>query len=156
MFTRLYNKIAHPIRQHPYIQKHPTAKELIKYTIVGNANNVLDFGLYVFLTRAFNFWHEHYLIANIITMLTAGITRFVCHKKWTFRDSGRAINKQFLKFIITLFLTLFAGDLFLFILVERVAINDVLAKLLSSLLTTLITFRLTSSWVFQEKRNIIK
>ncbi|MFH1890902.1 MAG: GtrA family protein [Candidatus Kuenenbacteria bacterium] len=152
MLQSFFNKILQKFRSHPYIKKNPGIKELIKYSIVGNFANIMDFIFYISLTRAFTFWRAHYLTANIITMLTASIIRFALHKKWTFRNSDKDIKYQYLKFIILLISTMFASEAGLYLAVEQFNIHDIIGKLLSILLITFFAFSGTKLWVFKKQK----
>ena len=153
-FVNLYNKIADPIRRHPLIRKHPSAKELVKYSVVGNFSNFLDLGLYIALTRAFTFWHDKYLLANALTMVIGSASRFIFHKKWTFRQDGGSFQEQYLKFIIVLAISLVLTEFFLFFSVEYLSIHDILGKIISMGLVTAVVYYLTKIWVFKKNKSL--
>ncbi len=133
-------------------RKYPSAKELIKYSIVGNFSNFLDLTLYIFLTRVSTFWHDHYLLANAFTMVIGSITRFVFHKKWTFRQDKGSFHEQYLKFISVLLISLVLTGFLLFLGVEYLEINDILGKVMAMGLVTMIVYYLTKVWVFKKNK----
>jgi putative flippase GtrA len=149
-FYYFYNAIAGKIRNLPIVQRHPSAKELIKYSIVGNFSNFLDLALYVYLTRAFGFWLEHYLWANALTIVAGSITRFILHKKWTFRHDAGSFHEQYLKFIAVLLVSLVLSVIILFLIVEYSDINDIVGKIISMALVTVFVYYLTKVWVFKK------
>lgn len=151
MLHNLYNKFADSLRNHGLIRKYPAAKEMIKYSIVGNLNNLLDLGIYIYLTRSYLYWHENYVLANVVGMLVATIGRFVLHKLWTFRDSSHEIEIQFMKFSIASVLGLAANMVVLIILVESFQVNDILAKLIGMIIGSFLVFYLVRIWVFDHR-----
>ncbi len=148
---KLYHATLNTIRQFPLLKKYPAVKELMKYSLVGNLSNILDLGLYIYLTRAFFFWHEHYLTANIFTMLIASIARFVFHKRWTFRDNSKNIHWQYVKFILVMILSLIINELALFITVEHIGFHDIIGKIIGMVIGTLFVYYLTKKWVFNQE-----
>ena len=146
----IYNSLCSKIRNLPLIRRYPTLKELIKYSIVGNFSNLVDFSLYFYLTRVFSFWREHYLIANLFTLFIASIIRFIFHKRWTFRDSGTNVHIQYLKLICLLIAGLIINEAVLFISVEHFILNDLIGKLIAIILGTLVIYYFTRTWVFSK------
>lgn len=148
--TNLYNKIAEPIRRLPLVRRHPSAKELIKYSIVGNASNFLDLGLYIILTRFYAFWYDQYLLANVVAMVAGSVSRFFFHKKWTFRDGAASFHRQYLRFIAVLVASLVLTELCLFFSVEYLGLYDILSKIISMGLVTGLVYYTTKVWVFSK------
>lgn len=149
MLKPCYEKIALKIRSLPLLNRNPSLKQLIKYSLVGNFSNLIDLSLYIYLTRFFFLWRAHYLIANLLTMFIAGIFRFIFHKHWTFRDPARNIKEQYLKFSLTLLLSFAANELVLFTAVEAGNMNDLIAKIISMAAGTLFVFAIMKKWVFK-------
>ena len=148
MLIDIYNKISSKIKNTPFIKKYPNLKELMKYSLVGNFSNLIDFGLYIFLTRAFSFWRENYLIANLISLFVASLFRFIFHKQWTFRDSSQRVYAQYFKLILLLLVGLLLNEAILFISVEFLVIHDLIGKLIAVVLGTLFIYYFTRTWVF--------
>ena len=144
----IYKKIINKIRSLPFVKRYPTIKELIKYSLVSNLSNVIDLGLYIYLTRVFYFWREHYLVANLFSLFIASLVRFRFHKHWTFRNSDKHIHIQYLKFITILIIGLIMNELVLYISVEHLFFNDLIGKLIAMALGTLVIYHFTRTWVF--------
>jgi len=151
---RYFLKYLHQFRNCRFIKKYPHAKEVIKYSIVGNMAGIIDFLLYIYLTRVFSFWRHHYLIANLFTMSIAVILRFTFHKAWTFRDDDHQIERQFLKFALVSVLSILASETILYSVVEHLNVNDIIGKLIAAAFITLFAFFGARQWVFK-KRKII-
>lgn len=144
----MYENLANYIRGIYIFKKYPTIKELLKYSLAGNFSNLIDFGVYIYLTRTFVFWRRHYLTVNLISMLLASISRFFLQKYWTFKDSHSGIKVQYVRFIIVLFLGLIVSEAVLYISVEHIYINDLLGKILAFGVATVIVYFLSKKWVF--------
>lgn len=154
MFNKFYNLCAIQIRRIPLIKKYPTLKELIKYSLVGNFSNLIDFIFYIYLTRFFEVFYIHYLSTSIFTMLLASSIRFSLHKHWTFKDSDTRVYWQYLKLVITLALCVAIGAIILYIAVEKFGLNDILSKIIGELVAALNSYILTKYWVFSRRRHI--
>ena len=148
MLLKFYNFFADKVRHFSLIKKYPRVKELIKYSLVGNFSNLVDFSFYIFLTRFFIIFYRHYLWTSIFSMIIASIIRFILHKYWTFKDITSNIYLQYLKLIIVLGLSLIIENTILFISVERFSFNDIIGKFIGLVLSSLITYFLTKKWVF--------
>ena len=149
MLSFIHNLI-NKFRNYYFIKKNPVVKELIKYSIVGQMGNIIDFGLYLYLTRVFGYWRENYLTANLFGMAMAGILRFVFHKKWTFRDKDKKTEIQYFKFTAVLILNFLINQGFLYYAVEYLNINDILGKLIAAVLTTLLVYCASKYWIFKK------
>ncbi len=154
MFEKFYNLCANQIRKVRLIKKYPTLKELIKYSLVGNFSNLIDFSFYILLTRFFVFFYQHYLYTSIFSMVLASIIRFLLHRYWTFKDINTNIYLQYLKLIIVLALSLIIENTILFISVEYFYFNDIIGKFIGLVISSLITYFLTKKWVFYHSSNI--
>ena len=72
-------------------------KQIIKFSVVGGVNTVIDFGILNLLIQVFS-WSI--LPANTLSFSLAVINSYFLNKYWTFRDR-RSINlKQFSSFIL--------------------------------------------------------
>lgn len=151
-FNSIYNTLSAKFRNLSLIKKYPTLKELVKYSIVGNFCNLVDFGLYFFLTRTFIIFHTHYLVTNLFTIFIASIIRFIFHKRWTFRDDGVNIHIQYLKLAALLFVGLLFNEAILFVSVEHLIINDLVGKFIAITLGTLLVYYFTRTWVFKKNK----
>ncbi len=153
MLIKFYNFFAIKIRELGFVKKYPRIKELVKYSLAGNFSNVIDFGIYIYITRTFIFWWRHYLIANLISMLVASLVRFFLQKYWTFKnfDSSLAsLKKQYLKFILLLTGTILLEEWILYMTVEFVDVNDLVGKIIAFAFGTIIVYTLSKHWVFKQ------
>lgn len=133
----------------PLVRRNLYVQQFIKFILVGGISTLIDFSLYVFLTRFFLFWQNHYLWANFISMFIASLFSFFLNKEWTFSSNGKKVWRQYLDFYITmLFCLLFYQAFFGFISLS-LGWYDIVAKALSAFLVMLIRFHLHKFWVFK-------
>ncbi|MBI1833889.1 MAG: GtrA family protein [Candidatus Andersenbacteria bacterium] len=82
----------------PHLQN--TAKQFIKFGVVGVIGAVVDFGSYNIMTRGLD-WNSIFLVAgyeiiaaNLVSVFLAIMSNFVLNKYWTFEDSKGPVVKQ--------------------------------------------------------------
>ena len=121
-------------------------KQIVKFAIVGGSTALIDFGLYILLTRFFLFWQIHYLWANAVSIFVSATVNFFWNKTWTFEDQTKIFLK-YLKFWVSVLLGLGLNQIILYSLVER-QFNDILAKLIAAVAVMLMRFFISKFWVF--------
>ncbi len=134
----------------PIIGKHLYLRQLTKFIIAGGLFTLVDFAVYIVLTRAFLFWQTHYLWANFIAMSVGAIGSFILNKKWVFKDRGDKIFSQYLKFWIV---GAIGGMVFyqflLAFFVETVHLYDLLAKAFAAIIVLFFRFGIQKFWIFK-------
>lgn len=117
--------------------------------MVGVVSTVIDFTVYVSLTRFFPWFKDHYLIANIFSFIIAVTWSFVANKYWSFRNNDRNFQQQYPKFF-SVYLLGFAGNQFvLYVLVAWFSVYDIWAKLFASLVIMSWNFLMNKFWTFK-------
>ena len=134
----------------PFIGKRLYLRQLSKFIIAGGLVTVLDFIIYIFLTRAFSFWLLHYLWANFVSMSLGAVVSFYFNKNWVFKDKGKQIVSQYLKFWIVGGI---GGMVFyqylLFAFVEHFSVYDILAKAFAAVIVLFFRFAVQKFWIFK-------
>lgn len=90
----------------------PPLREFVKFGITGSVGFVVDFGVFLTLTRLVG-WRTVYLLlgyeliaANLVSVLTAIIAVFLLNKFWTFRDPRADVMvRQGSRFFLLYFVT---------------------------------------------------
>ncbi len=136
------------IRNHPAVAGRPTVRQFVKFVIVGFTNTVLDFGIYVALTRLSEFWREHYLWANVIAFSIAVVNSYIWNRRWTFRNTQRAIHIQFAKFALVSIVGLGLNEAVLALLVSAAGFYDIAAKAAAVAVVTVWNFAANRFWTF--------
>lgn len=140
-------RIAATIREHPWLIGRPTLRQFIKFAVVGTINTVLDFGVYLGLTR----WlHLHYLVANLLAFILAASSSFILNKYWTFRDNRLdGLTYQYIKFLTVSLVGAALTELTLFTLVHFLKTHDLLGKVMAIAVVTFWNFFANKHWTFR-------
>ncbi|MBU2523896.1 GtrA family protein [Patescibacteria group bacterium] len=125
-------------------------RKFVKFGLVGVLNTGVDFGIYLSLTRFFPFFGSHYVIANTISYSFATLNSFFINKSWTFRDKDGKFLKQYPKFFLIQLLGLVIANIIIHIGVEVFGLYDIIAKVLSIVVTMLWNFFLNQRLVFNK------
>ncbi|PIS42880.1 MAG: GtrA family protein [Candidatus Kerfeldbacteria bacterium CG08_land_8_20_14_0_20_40_16] len=147
-------KIIDRIRNNRHLQEKLIIKEIVKFALVGGFNTILDFSVYIILTRFWEFWQKNYLLANFVSFSIAATSSYILNKTWTFRDKNKRIYIQYPKFILVSVIGLLINETVLYILVTHLVIYDLLAKICAVGIAMFWNFSANKFWTFKpEKKN---
>lgn len=164
------SKCVAKIRKNTFFKKHPTVKQMTKFAMIGVLNNIIDFSIYIFLTRGFVFWHTHYLIANFVAFMISILATYDIVRAWIFKlpilpsnkeeeeemnltkAEEKIIHIQYFKFLLVGFTAFSFNEIGLFIFVDFIKINDILAKAIVGVVIWVIRFNSHRLWTFQNKK----
>ncbi|MCD6442257.1 GtrA family protein [bacterium] len=121
----------------------------MKFILVGAISTLIDFVIYVFLTRFFAFWQAHYLWANFMAMIIASTVNFLFNRKWTFNGGRKKALHQYIRFSIVLVGGLFAYQFLFGFFVATLGWYDIIGKAIAAFIIMLIRFHLHKFWVFK-------
>ncbi len=134
----------------PIVGKHLYLRQLTKFIISGGSLTLVDFAIYIFLTRVFLFWQTHYLWTNFIAMSVGALASFILNKTWVFKDKGDNIASQYIKFWVV---GAAGGMVFyqylLFAFVEYFSVYDILAKAFAAFIVLFFRFVIQKFWIFK-------
>jgi len=134
-----------------YLFRFPSLVQFIKFSLVGVLNTLVDFFIYLALTRAIGWFGENYLVANAISFSLAVTNSFFINKKWTFGDEDKKdLTKKYFKFFISSLIALLAVELAMYLLVGVWGIYDVYAKFMVVVVSVGFSFSLSKLWVFRK------
>jgi putative flippase GtrA len=112
--------------------------ELIKFSIVGVSNTLIDFLVYSFLIYMTTIKPE---IIQAFSYTVGTINSFIFNKKWTFKTERNKNNKlQALRFIIINAFSLILSSASIRYLIEELSVHKIIAKILVVLLTQFINY----------------
>jgi len=132
MIRKLYNKY----------------RELIKYCIIGCSGALLDFIVYTILIKAFGM---NYLLANALSV-TAGITNnFFLNAYLNFKVTDNMF-KRFISFYLVGMLGLLISEILLYLLVDIMSMNSIIAKIITIFVITIVQFILNKTITFKKKK----
>ncbi|MBI4090634.1 MAG: GtrA family protein [Candidatus Komeilibacteria bacterium] len=126
-------------------------RQLIKFSIVGAANTIIDFSVYFVLTR---YAQTPFLLASTISWLLAVTSSFTFNKFWTFRVRGmQGIRTQYVKFFLVSVVSLAVSLFTLWLLVAQFGIHDLLAKIVTIGIVVFWNFFMNKFWTFKRRHD---
>lgn len=136
------------VQRLPFAQR-PLAQQFVKFALVGVTNTAWDFLTYTALTRGWLGFSLHYLQANFFAFFISVINSYYWNKRWTFRHEGTRHHVLFMKFILVNLVTLGFYELFLFLLVDRARLYDLLGKCIVLVVVLAWNFGANRLWTFR-------
>lgn len=133
----------------PIIKKNLYVKQFLKFVLVGVISTLIDFAVYIFLTRFFVFWQTHYLWANFTAMIIASTVSFLFNRRWTFENGRKKILHQYIHFCVVLVAGLFAYQFLFGFFVATLGWYDIIGKVIAAFVIMLVRFHLQKFWVFK-------
>lgn len=133
------------------IKKYPLIKQILIFGIIGAINALIDFSIYVLLTRNFEFWAKYFLIANIISFFIANVFSFFMNKNFSFNNKEKISVAQYLKFLLTTIFSLIITEICLLIFVRLLHTLDIYGKLLGIILGAIWNFTIYKIVIFKNK-----
>lgn len=122
-------------------------RSLILYGIIGSFSASMDFMVYTLLVH---YVELHYLVSNCFSVFVGMVISFLLNRQYNFRVRDR-ILKRFVIFIVVGLSGLAASNAILWVCIEHLGIQSILAKLLSVGLVVLIQYFLNKTITFQVK-----
>ncbi len=129
--------------------RYATTRQLTKFAIVGCANTIVDFSVYILLTRGWLGFHLHFLIGNLIAFFASVVNSYFLNKRWTFRNLDTRHHIQFAKFFLVNTITLSLYEILLFLFIDRFHLFDLTAKLIAVAIVTAWNFSANKFWTFR-------
>lgn len=125
-------------------------QQFTQFVTVGASGVVVDFGLYLLLTRGFAFWHVHYLAANAVSFTVANINNFWWNRVWTFQATAGRIARQYPRFLAASLVYLAVTQGVVWVLVGIFGWYDLAAKAVALALAVGVYFIAVRRTVFHE------
>ncbi len=134
----------------PLLNRSATARQFVKFSVVGVSNTAWDFALYLILTRGWLGFELHFLVANVVAFLGSVLNSYLLNKRWTFRNRDARHHVQFTKFFLVNCVSLALYEVLLYVFHQRVGLFDLVAKLLSVAVVMVWNFAANKYWTFRE------
>lgn len=147
-----------------------TARQFIKFGVVGVMGAIVDFGSYNILTRVIG-WNDIYYLAgyeiiaaNLVSVFLAIINNFIFNKYWTFRDTNEKVVQQWSQYFALNFTTFVLNQILTSFFTFRVPIiaavfgpqKDNIAKALAIGLILFLNFAGSKFLVFRKQRSVVR
>lgn len=124
-------------------------RSLILYGIIGCISSGLDFLLYTLFVSVFG-WH--YLLANSISVLAGITTSFTLNRNYNFKVKDKT-KLRFGIFLTVGLCGMLCSNLILWICINHVGMNKIIAKLLSIALVVFFQFLLNKYVTFKPTKS---
>jgi len=128
-------------------------KEYFLYLLFGGLTTVVNYVVYFLLTRLL---HLDDLSANAISWVAAVAFAYVTNRKWVFESkaagAGKVI-KEIVEFALGRLFTLGLEELLLWIFVNRLGANDLLIKVIASVITVVLNYIFSKFIIFKKPGN---
>ena len=121
--------------------------EVMRYLVIGVLTTVVSIASYALLTEALA---VHYLLANLLSWVAAVVFAYFTNRSFVFRSEGG--GKQFLLFAASRLLTLGLEYGGLLLLVEKLAVHEVVAKVVMQAVVIIANYVLSKWAVFRKGR----
>lgn len=121
--------------------------QFIKFCLVGGLNTVIDFGVYLLLTRTTGWLADWVVPAAMISMACATINSYLWNAFWTFRTTRTDHGVMVTKFL-AVSLAGFILYTFLFSSLVQFGMYDILAKVLLTGFLVVWNFVGNKWWVY--------
>ncbi len=125
-------------------------EQMVRFTIVGIINTLIDLGLYVYFISRYHFFADHLIVAKIISFLAGTVSSFLFNRYWTFKKKTKLGITEIVRFYLTvaggLALDLISLSLFL----SLFHIHPIWAACMATLVAFIWNFTLMKLWVYSE------
>jgi dolichol-phosphate mannosyltransferase len=140
MIIRLY--------RHLTVTHRHTTGQFVRFCLVGSFNTLLDFSVYVFLTRLFGFWSRHIVLAAVVSFAFGVTSSFILNTFWTFRKDLASWTERLPKFLTVAIGGVTWNALIIYGLTEA-GIYDLIAKVFATGCVVAWNFTLQKKWTFR-------
>lgn len=121
-------------------------QDIIIYFIVGCLSTFVNLLSYAF----YRLFIPSYLINIVLSWLTSLVFAFFMNRKYVFKSKNNKIKQEFLSFTISRLLTLGMEILFMYLLVDLIQVNDLIAKVIVQFLVFLANYLFGKFIVFKK------
>ncbi len=122
-------------------------QDIIIYFIVGCLSTFVNLLSYAF----YRLFIPSYLINIVLSWLTSLVFAFFMNRKYVFKSKNNKIKQEFLSFTISRLLTLGMEILFMYLLVDLIQVNDLIAKVIVQFLVFLANYLFGKFIVFKKE-----
>ncbi len=121
-------------------------RQFIKFGIVGASSTIIDWGIYLLLTRIF---HLFYLMAKILSFSVAVLNSYIWNRRWTFRSNDPKRLREFIKFLTIAMVGVVLNVLIMYIAVEYLSWHDIYGLFLATAIVLFWNFLANKYFTFK-------
>ncbi|MDF1761461.1 MAG: GtrA family protein [Coxiellaceae bacterium] len=127
--------------------------KIVRYLSVG----AMTFALYyLLLWLAFSVMQWQYALSVTIAYLFSILFHFVSNRHITFRVKKGGISRQFMRYLVVVFVNYIIQQLSVRVLYKVLATNFYFSNFIGLVLTTLVGYVLINYWVFANDQELMK
>ncbi|HEV7449134.1 MAG TPA: bifunctional glycosyltransferase family 2/GtrA family protein [Candidatus Paceibacterota bacterium] len=123
--------------------------QLGRFMTVGVANTLIDASVYVGLTRFTTTFSHDIVAAKFFSFLAATISSLYLNRYWTFGIRSRLTLREVARFYATVSASLVLNVVLMYLFVHVIGIYDLVALVLTTLMTFGLNYTLSRLWVFK-------
>lgn len=120
--------------------------KVIRYGVIGAFSSSVDFVAYTLLVMT----GVHLMSANVCGVIMGIFTSFLLNRRYNFKVTDRVV-KRFLSFFAVGLIGLGLSSALLYVFVERLSVNEIVAKIVTIFVVAVFQFCLNSSITFKKK-----
>ncbi len=123
--------------------------QLMRFMSVGVLNTLIDTSVYVALTRFTESFAHEPVAAKFFSFLAATVCSLLLNRYWTFGIRGRLTVSEIARFYVAVSGSLILNVTLMYLFVRIAGIYDLVALVLTTLLTFGVNYVLSRRWVFR-------
>ena len=123
----------------------PIIKQFIKFGLVGVSNTLISLGTYYLLY----FLGVNYLIANTAGFIISVLNSYYWNNKYVFKKTQNGNLKPLIKTFMSYGVTFLLSTALLFAMVQYAKISEVIAPVITLIITIPINFIMNKFWAFK-------
>lgn len=123
--------------------------QLVKFGLVGIANTLIDFGIFVLLH---GYLQVFYALAQVVSYSCGMVNSYFLNKFWTFQSRKAIQLSEVVKFVVVNILSLGVSLVLLYLVRGRGNWGVVESKILATSGSLLVNFVGNKFWVFAENK----
>ena len=121
-------------------------RQFVKFGIVGASSTIIDWGIYLLLTRTFGLF---YLMAKILSFSVAVLNSYIWNRRWTFRSNDPAKLRQFIKFLTISIVGVVLNALIMYLSVDYLYLNDIYGLVFATVIVMFWNFLANKFYTFR-------
>ena len=112
--------------------------QILKFMVLGGIATIIDWVIYYVL---YNFLSVPPLIANVFSFSISVIYNYIASVSWVFDvDKDKSQKVLFVQFITLSIIGLLLTELFLFIFINKMGVNEMLSKIIATAIVMVFNF----------------
>ncbi|OGL75002.1 hypothetical protein A3C96_00065 [Candidatus Uhrbacteria bacterium RIFCSPHIGHO2_02_FULL_60_10] len=124
-----------------------TIRQFTKFFLIGGFNTLLDYVLYWSLTRHFDFWGRHIVLATTLTYVIGTLSSYLLNSFWTFRQTSVSWGRAAIFGFVALS-SLLLNSFIVFILTS-IGLYDIFAKMVATGMVLIWNFTMQKKVTFR-------